>query len=234
MIDSLYQLLEKIGYTHPIHPSLTHIPMGLIIGVFLFALISLIFRRTILPSLAYRRIIILALIFAFPTALFGYTDWQHFYEGEWLLAIKIKLVLTGLLFVLLFIAVLFGRKSEVETKGGLTIYTLCFLTVIVLGYFGGQLVFENEGRPLTVPVRFLAGEKLYAANCNECHPGGSGILNAPQLSDYNTFLAFIRNPKGPGGSQIGMPPFPPEKLSDMQGKKLYRYIFRVLQKPEKK
>lgn len=71
MIDLFYELLGKIGYTHPVHPALTHIPMGLIIGAFIFALVALLFWRTILPSMAYRRIILLALIFTFPTALFG-------------------------------------------------------------------------------------------------------------------------------------------------------------------
>jgi uncharacterized membrane protein len=74
MINVFFQLLDKIGYVHPVHPPLTHIPMGLVIGAFFFALVALLFRRSILPSLAYRRIILLALIFAFPTALFGYTD----------------------------------------------------------------------------------------------------------------------------------------------------------------
>ena len=144
MIEFLYQALEKIGYVHPIHPPLTHIPMGLVFGAFIFALIALLFRRTILPQLAYNRIILLALVLSFPTILFGHTDWQHFYEGAWLSPIKVKLALSGILVILLFIALMVGRKAKTETKGLLIIYTLCFLTVIVIGYFGGQLVFEGE------------------------------------------------------------------------------------------
>jgi len=49
MIDLLYQLLEEISHTHPIHPPLTHIPMGLVIGVFIFALVAVLFQRTIFP-----------------------------------------------------------------------------------------------------------------------------------------------------------------------------------------
>jgi len=228
MIEFLYVVLEKIGYVHPIHPPLTHIPMGLIFGAFIFALIALLLRRPIMPQLAYNRIILLALIFLFPTALFGYTDWKHFYEGAWLSPIKIKLVLTGLLIVFLFVALMVGRKAKAETKGTLAIYTLCFLIVIVLGYFGGQLVFEGEGRPLTVPMRFMAGEKLFATHCNDCHPHGEDIFNAPQLSDYNNFRAYLRNPKG------DMPAFPPEKISDAQAMKLYQYITKVLEKSKSK
>ena len=228
MIEFLYEALEKIGYVHPIHPPLTHIPMGLVFGAFIFALIAFLFRRTILPQLAYNRIILLALVLSFPTILFGYTDWQHFYEGTWLFPIKMKIALSGVLIVLLLIALIVGRKAKAETKGMLAIYTLCFLTVIVIGYFGGQLVFEGEGRPLTVPMRFMAGEKLFANNCNECHAGGGDILNAPQLADFKNFLSLLRHPPE------DMPPFPPEKISDTQALKLYQYITKVLEKSKSK
>jgi uncharacterized membrane protein len=221
MIDSFYEVLDKIGFVHPVHPPLTHLPMGLIIGAFIFALVALLFGRSILPSLAYRRIILLALIFTFPTALFGYTDWQHFYDGDWLFSIKIKLFLTGVLVVLLFIGVIFGRKKEAETKSSLAIYTLCLIVIAALGYFGGQLVFEGEGRAEKVPMRFLVGEKLFAANCNDCHPRGGDIINAPQLFDFKKFLTLLRNPP------TGMTPFPPEQISDQKAMRLYLYLVQL-------
>jgi mono/diheme cytochrome c family protein len=221
MIDQLYQLLEKMGYTHPIHPPLTHVPMGLVIGVFIFAWVAILFRRVILPQFAYNRILLLVLIFVFPTILFGYTDWQYFYEGTWSLPIKIKLALSGVLLILLCIALVTGRKAKAETRGTLAIYTLCFLTVSTLGYFGGQLAIEGEGKPQAATTKFLSGEKLFALNCSDCHPGGSDILKAPQLTDFNAFLAYLRNPQGE------MPPFPPEKISDKQAKKVYQYIEKL-------
>jgi len=227
-MEFMYDFLQKIGYTHPIHPALTHIPMGLAIGAFVFALVAVLFRRPILPPIAYTRIILLALLFSIPTILFGYTDWQHFYEGDWLFPIKMKLALSGFLVVLLCIGFIYGRKARAETKGTLAIYTLCFLTVIILGYFGGQLVFEGEGRPLAIPSRFLAGEKLFATHCNECHPGGGDILHAPELGDFKTFLALLRTPPD------DMPPFPMEKLSDKQAMKVYRYITKVMEKQKGK
>jgi uncharacterized membrane protein len=221
MIDLFYELLEKIGYTHPVHPAFTHIPMGLIIGAFIFSLVALVFRRNILPPVAYRRIILLAFIFTFPTALFGYTDWQHFYDGDWIFPIKIKLALTALLMILLFIGLIFDKKKQPETKGLLTIYTLCFLVIAAIGYFGGQLVFENEGRPEKVPIRFLVGEKIFAANCNDCHPRAGNILNAPQLVDFKKFLALLRNPPS------GMTSFPPERISDQKAMRLYLYLIQL-------
>jgi uncharacterized membrane protein len=224
MIDLLYQLLEEIGYTHPIHPPLTHIPMGLVIGVFIFALVAVLFRRTILPQLAYNRIILLALIFSFPTILLGYMDWQYFYEGTWSFPIKIKAAMSGALLILLFIALVTGRKAKAETRRTLTIYSLCFLTMTILGYFGGQLIIEGEGKPQAATVRFLSGEKLFAVNCNDCHPGGSDILNPPQLTNFNTFLAYLRNPRR------AMPSFPPEKISEKQARKVYDYLTKLREK----
>jgi hypothetical protein len=129
--------------------------------------------------------------------------------------------MTGVLIVLLFIGAIYGRKTERETKGPLTIYTLCFLVVTALGYFGGQLVFEGEGRAEKVPIRFLVGEKLFAANCNDCHPRGGDILNAPQLVDFKKFLALLRNPP------VSMPPFPPEQISDQKAMRLYLYLVQL-------
>jgi hypothetical protein len=54
---------DKMGYVHLLHRPLTYIPIDLDIGVFFFALTALLFRRTILPPLAYRHVIHLVLIF---------------------------------------------------------------------------------------------------------------------------------------------------------------------------
>jgi uncharacterized membrane protein len=224
MIESMYKFLEKIGYAHPLHPPWTHIPMGLVIGIFIFVLVAGVLRRPVLPMVAYRRIILLAFIFTFPTILFGYTDWQHFYEGAWLFPIKVKLVLTGVLLIFLSAAFAYTRRVGSETKGTLVIYTLCFVTVATLGYFGGQLTLEGEVPSEALPMKFLAGEKLYMAHCDDCHPGGQGIVNTQPLMKFNTFRDFLRNPKE------GMPPFSSDKLSDQQVMHLYHYINGVLAK----
>jgi uncharacterized membrane protein len=234
MIDSMYQALEKMGYTHPLHPPVTHVTIGLIIGVFIFIWIAFVFRRSMLPSQAYQRLILLAFIFAFPIALLGYTDWQYFYDGDWSSLIKWKIILTGVLFVLLYIAFMIGRGVQAEkTKGRLVFYTLCFLTVTALGYMGGQLAYEGEGGPSNIPHRFRSGAQVFAANCDQCHPQGSGILQAPALQDRPTFVSFIRNPQGPEGKPIPMPSFPPEKISDRKAMKLYRYILYLRTQSEK-
>jgi uncharacterized membrane protein len=48
MIEFIYQALTKLGYTHPLHPTLTHVPLGMVMG-------ALIFRRTNLAPSAKSR-----------------------------------------------------------------------------------------------------------------------------------------------------------------------------------
>ena len=225
MIDFIFQAFGKMGYTHPLHPPITHLPMGLLVAAFIFALVALLFQRTILPSLSYDRIILLAIIFAFPTIFLGYADWQHHYYGAWLHPIKVKFVLSGVFLILLFVGLIYGRKAGGESKGALAIYALCFLSVTGLGFYGAQLSLEEKPVAPTEAVnRFQAGEKLFATNCSSCHPQKSDIFNSPQFVNLSTFLAFMRNPVGPRGTPSKMPPFLADKITDDQGLKLYQYL----------
>ena len=129
MIEFIYQILTKFGYTHPLHPTLTHVPIGLVIGAFLFALAALIFRWTSLIQTA-RHCVILALIVVVPTALLGIMDWQHFYGGAMLFPIKMKLVLACVLLIFLVLAVIFGLFGEKFTRVVLAMYVLCLLSAV--------------------------------------------------------------------------------------------------------
>ncbi len=80
MIDSMYKLLAKLGFTDPLHPAVVHIPIGLVIGAFVFFVVALIFKRKQLVLTA-RHASILALVFALPSILFGVLDWIHFYHA---------------------------------------------------------------------------------------------------------------------------------------------------------
>jgi hypothetical protein len=77
----------------------------------------------------------------------------------------------------------------------------------------------------------LTGEEIFNANCSSCHPNGGNSITpnlplrgAPQLADYDKFLAYIRHPVLPNGSPGPMPPFPPERISDNQARNLYQYL----------
>jgi len=240
MFDSIYELLAKLGYTHPIHPTEVHMPIGLVVGSLVFIYIAVIFNLHKLEKRhrleqAVRYCIILAFIWIFPTMLFGYMDWQHFYGGAWIFPIKVKLITAGILALLLFLAILVARKWGPASIFALPIYTLCFLAVVVLGYFGGQLVYGTK--PSSVSATDSVGRKIFATTCSACHPNGANVImpNFPlkgssKLDRFETFLAFVRDPKLPGGKPGPMPAFAPSKISDSQANELYEYIIHELVK----
>ena len=231
MLNSIYQLLARIGYTHPIHPTEVHMPIGLVVGALIFALTAALFRREKLV-ITPRHCIILAFIWIFPTILFGVMDWQYFYGGAWLFPIKVKMVTALVLAVLLLAAILLARKYGSTSKKVIPVYFLCFCCVVTLGYFGGQLVYGGKTRPS--PEQFKAGEHIYAINCSTCHPHGGNVINArrpvihsSKLQTLDDFVAWIRSPEPP------MPPFPASKISDQEAKELYEYTINVLENPKK-
>jgi uncharacterized membrane protein len=235
MIDTLYNLLEKIGYTHPIHPSFTHVPIGGVIVAFCLGLAFLLWRRQNLMLSAYHALII-AFIFLIPTALAGIMDWQHYYSGAWIFPIQMKIALAITLFILLSTTLIVFRMGDVRPSIMITLFTLCLFNVMGLGYFGGQLVYE--GRIPAVSKEFLPGRKIFVNHCSGCHPTGGNILfpnlplrTAPQLKSYQTFIEFVRNPTLPNGSRGPMPVFTQGKLSDSQAEELYSYIIHGLANP---
>ena len=235
MIEFLYQTLARIGYTHPIHPPVTHISVGMVIGAFLFALVANLLRHERL-ALTARHCILLAVIGLFPTALLGYMDWQHRYGGAWLFPIKIKIGLAVLLLVLLIVAAILGRTLKKNSIRVLAIYGLCLLNVVALGYFGGELIYGGSGRlPAAETEQIQVSAEQFKKSCGGCHPGGGNSIkanlplrSAPQLANFNTFLAYIRNPKARDGSQTIMPSFQVEKLSDKHVREIYQYVTQVL------
>jgi mono/diheme cytochrome c family protein/uncharacterized membrane protein len=231
MIESilrfLYGSLEALGYAEPVHPAVTHLPIGLIFGAFLFGALSLALRRQPMRDAA-RYCAVAAFVFLFINAAFGYLDWQHFFAGGWLQAIKIKLVLAGLLVILLAAALLTDRKTSYAGPRAVLLYALSLMAVIGLGYFGGTLVYE--GRSVPAPRQFRAGERVFYGNCSGCHPyfgniadHGAPLWGAPQLKDFSAFLDWIRNPRLDSGRPGIMPPFSASRVSNDQAKLLYDY-----------
>lgn len=238
MFNFVYEFLAGLGYTHPIHPTEVHMPIGLVVAAFIFGWIALLLRRPNLARTA-RHCVILALIWVFPTMLFGIMDWQHDYAGAMLFPIKMKLVFAPALLVLLAAAVILGVKKGAESKAVLAIYCLSFVTVVILGYFGGQLVYGAKAP--APPADVKAGARVFSTNCKGCHPNGGNIIkpnlplkSAPQLAEFNSFEGFIRDPKMPDGSAGVMPAFAPAKISDQQAKDLYEYIQKVIEHPVRK
>lgn len=225
-IDSFYKFLGSLGYTHPVHPALVHIPIGLVIGAWVLGLSALISKQASLAR-SSRHCLILAFIFFFPTVLFGFADWQHFYGGTLLFLIKMKLILAGILVVLLLVGVMLSLGAKSEYVSLSIICTLCFMVVVGLGYFGGELVYGLKSSPPS--SQYLTGEKIFQAHCSACHPNGGNtmapskpLIDSPKLSDLDTFTAWIRHPDAP------MPAFAAAAISDQQVEELYQYAVNVL------
>jgi len=136
MIELIYQVLEQVGFTHPLHPAVTHLPMGMSIGACLFGIASLKFEE--LARTAHH-CVILALIFVPPTVVAGIMDWQHFFDGYWSTHIIIKMILAVVLTVLLLAAIRAGSPERGNPRAAIVLYALCLLTAVGLGYTGGDL-----------------------------------------------------------------------------------------------
>lgn len=164
MISAFYQSLANIGYTHPLHPAVTHIPVGLVIGGFIFAFIGTILKRPSLTKSA-RHCFWLALLVLPVAVLFGLMDWQHFYAGAWLVPIIMKMVLAAVLLVLLIVTLIPFRE-----KAPLVFYCLCLLTVIGIGFFGGELVYGTRStKEAPKDARIEQGAAFFVQNCAMCH-----------------------------------------------------------------
>jgi uncharacterized membrane protein len=238
MLEDIYKFLGEIGYHHPIHITEVHMPIGLVVGALAFSLGAWVFHRPLLAQVS-RYCFILAFLFMFPTVIFGIMDWQYYYNGSWLHAIKIKLVLSGILLALLAIGIFLNRRGAAPLGRLIPIYFLSFLTVVTLGYYGGELVLG--GRSPYIPPEFHQAASIFDAHCSMCHPGGGNtanpklpLRNAPQLANFDTFLKQIRNPMLSGGSSSAMPPISKEVLSDEEAWELYQFILHVLGCPPTK
>ena len=228
MIDAFYQLMNRMGYHHPVHPTEVHMPIGLIVGAFIFAAIALFLRRHSLEKTP-RFCLILAFIWVFPTILLGVMDWQHFYAGGWILPIKVKLITAPILVVLLALSLYLGKKFGAASAKVLPVYLLCVLAVVVLGYFGGQLTFG--GMTIEGPAQFRPGQQIYEVSCAACHPNGGNVvdpskplLNSPLLTNQQTMQFWLNHPAAP------MPAFPESSLPPAKVQELYAYISNVMMK----
>jgi len=138
MIEFIYQTLAQFGFRHPLHPAITHIPMGMVMGGFLFALASLVLKKDDLARTAHY-CYTLALVFVLPTMLLGYMDWQQKFDAEWSNLILAKFILAFLFSGLLVAAFFTGKKSDVSIPKKLILYGICLLLATGLGFVGGEI-----------------------------------------------------------------------------------------------
>ena len=139
MVESLYAMLKAVGFTHPLHPLLVHVPMGMIIGAVVFSLAGLKWPRESLDKTAHH-CAILALVTVLPTIAAGVLDWLHAFGGVWQALIVIKFILAFLLTILLVIAVVLPSRGA-SRQQLMIVYLLCLACAGGLGFSGGELIY---------------------------------------------------------------------------------------------
>ncbi|MDD5169955.1 MAG: c-type cytochrome [Syntrophales bacterium] len=229
-INAFYNFLNDLGFPDPIHAAMVHMPMGLVVGAFFFAGIAALTRWKML-AVSARHCIGLAFLFLFPVITFGIIDWRHFYGGAWLTPIKMKMILAGMLFLLSLAALVTGSKGREASRTTLALYVLCFITVVLLGWFGARLVYGEKSQARASKT-YDVGAKIFAANCNICHANGGNkikpdepLRGSPDLRTFQTFLTQLRHPEVP------MPTYTKAQISDKDAKELYDYIMDVINCP---
>jgi uncharacterized membrane protein len=138
MIAFIYETLAQFGFRHPLHPAITHIPMGMVMGGFLFALASFVLKKEDLVQTAHY-CFTLALIFVLPTMLLGYMDWHYKFDAEWSNLILAKIILAFVFCGLLLWAVITGSKKEAPIEKRLILYGICLAAATGLGFMGGEI-----------------------------------------------------------------------------------------------
>ncbi len=124
-----------------------------------------------------------------------------------------------------------GFQGKERSKITLALYSLCFLTIIGLGWFGARLIYGEQIQASL--KKYQGGEKIFSANCNICHANGGNkfspdnpLRNSEALQNFNDFLALIRHPEKP------MPAFTAFKISDKDSQELYAYIVNEVDCPK--
>lgn len=138
MINLIYQGLSGLGFNHPLHPAITHIPMGMVMGGFMFAIVSLIIKKNDLAQAAHY-CFTLALIFVGPTMILGYMDWQYKFDGEWGNIIIGKMIMALVFTGALGYAYMVGKNPTTDIKKKIVVYGICLAIATSLGFMGGEL-----------------------------------------------------------------------------------------------
>jgi uncharacterized membrane protein len=171
-MDSVYSVLLSIGYTHPLHPVLTHLPVGLIMAALIFKGIA-VFPKTSNFDITAYRCLVTALVTAIPAIAIGIADWQYFYGGAWLIPIRVKLGLAVCLVIALAVGAVQGFGKKRPRKASWIMHLVCFALVSVIGFFGGELVYgsKSESSDSAAPLSPLAatGAEVFEQYCAGCH-----------------------------------------------------------------
>ncbi|MGE5237822.1 MAG: c-type cytochrome [Chloroflexota bacterium] len=131
----------------------------------------------------------------------------------------------------LVVLLVFSASAYAEQQGGMGAGMMGGQEGRMGGMEEGQMMGGGESSAPQGTSRGIAGARIFMNNCARCHPGGGNnvtpdlpLEGSAKLANFKTFLAFIRNPKMPDGSEGVMPHFTKSSITDRQAKELYHYI----------
>jgi uncharacterized membrane protein len=184
MIDGLYAILARFGFSEPLHSPITHMPIGLAIGALIFFITALLFKRKNLVLTA-RHASILAFIFVFPTILLGVFDWIHFYHATLYTPIKIKMGLASLTLLLLGAGIILGSEVKLHSISMTILYGAASISLVGLGYFGAGIIYGRglEMKPAIQKPARTASPSAHDSLSAKIH--GSGQKIAPILDSIH-------------------------------------------------
>lgn len=138
MTETIFAFLNSVGFAHPLHPALTHIPMGMVMGAVVFRMASFLPKMKPLAKTGYH-CVILGLLGIPPTVFTGYLDWQHTYGGQWEFLIILKMILAGILTITLAAIALKDDPQDPKFNKFTLLYILIVVVAVGLGFSGGEL-----------------------------------------------------------------------------------------------
>jgi uncharacterized membrane protein len=138
MTETIFTFLNSVGFAHPLHPALTHIPMGMVMGAVVFRMASFLPRMKYLAKTGYH-CVILGLLGIPPTVFAGYLDWQHTYGGQWEFLIILKMILAGILTITLAAIAIKDDPQDPKFNKLTLLYILIVIVAGGLGFSGGEL-----------------------------------------------------------------------------------------------
>ena len=139
MIESLYNILAVLGFHHPLHPIVVHVPMGMVVGAVAFSLADMKWQDKNYAQTAYH-CILLALIAVIPVYIAGLLDWQQWFGGDVNKWIIIKMILGVVLTVMLFVTVR-QKQAGAPQKRLFILYLVNLAICGGLGFSGGELLY---------------------------------------------------------------------------------------------
>jgi uncharacterized membrane protein len=132
----LYGFLQSIGYSHPLHPVLTHLVIGPVIAAFVISALGWLFKKPQWQTTA-RHLTVFALVCWFFTVGIGLIDWMHKYHGALVREIQIKLIVAAVLLVLLIVTIIINNRASQQS--GLGTFQMAIVVLWSVGVVRGRV-----------------------------------------------------------------------------------------------